>query len=530
MIARESLTANMENYWEQANGHAQPPHPVKFESETASAFPYCSEPGLNFSATNYSEDDADFAAGRRGKASRQDPLSHRIIEKRRRDRMNACLADLSRLIPSQYMRKGRGRVEKTEIIEMAIRHLKNLQTQEVLREATYAEHYRSGYNDCVSEAAKFLLRERDEELYYKMITHLRDHMAEAMKGEYFKTRCNGEMINAGNSPTSSAYHHPNPPLSQLREMLTTSVSDVEHNSDDHHDVKDLSFRTGGAQQAPIVGSSTNVTNGTSSNANNNNNIHHMDTSDYDSTRSPTTSSGTTSTTSIRMTTANINHHLSNLSPPHAHENVLQSTRMRKLSENSTDIEHCNNNYKFKNYIQQRFTHETYHSEESMQSNQCATEHLHDKKSSLSPINEPSTKLNGVHHDIKNEVLASNSPSPAHQQQQPAAHMATARNGKIPNGAINGSLNSNNQIVSHHSIPIPVFACHTQGFYVPLNVDYDLLIPFLGGMDLLSKSYAHLPPLHPISINVNYTPALIKNAIASANFIKPKVENGIINGW
>jgi hypothetical protein len=81
------------------------------------------------------------------------------------------------------MRKGRGRVEKTEIIEMAIRHLKNLQTQEVLREATYAEHYRSGYNDCVSEAAKFLLRERDEELYYKMITHLRDHMPEPMKGK-----------------------------------------------------------------------------------------------------------------------------------------------------------------------------------------------------------------------------------------------------------------------------------------------------------------------------------------------------------
>lgn len=81
------------------------------------------------------------------------------------------------------MRKGRGRVEKTEIIEMAIRHLKNLQTQEVLREATYGDHYRSGYNDCVTEAAKFLLRERDEELYYKMITHLREHMSEAMKGE-----------------------------------------------------------------------------------------------------------------------------------------------------------------------------------------------------------------------------------------------------------------------------------------------------------------------------------------------------------
>lgn len=54
-------------------------------------------------------------------------MSHRIIEKRRRDRMNNCLADLSRLIPPEYLKKGRGRVEKTEIIEMAIRHLKYLQ-------------------------------------------------------------------------------------------------------------------------------------------------------------------------------------------------------------------------------------------------------------------------------------------------------------------------------------------------------------------------------------------------------------------
>jgi hypothetical protein len=306
-------------------------------------------------------------------------------------------------------------------------------------------------------------------------------------------------------------------------MLTTSASDAEHNSDDHHDVKDLSFRSsnGGSQQqqTPIVGSSTSASN----------NIHHMDTSDYDSTRSPTTSTGTTSTTSTRMTTANINHHLGNLSPPHAHESGV--TRMRKLSETSTDVEHCNNNYKFKNYIQQRFTHETYHSEESMQSNQCENEK---KTTAASPVSD-SAKMNGVHHDIKNEVLVSNSPSPAHshlqqQQQPPAAHMNATRNGKLPNGAINGSLNGNNQLISHHSIPIPVFACHTQGFYVPLNVDYDLLIPFLGGMDLLSKSFAHMPPLHPISINVNYSSALIKNAIASANFIKPKVENGIINGW
>lgn len=348
---------------------------------------------------------------------------------------------------------------------------------------------------------------------------LLNRLLHSLLGEYFKSRCNGEMIGSG-SPSS--YHHANPPLSQLREMLTTSASEAEHNSDDHHDVKDLSFRSN-PPQAPSI-SSTGVVPS--------NNIHHMDTSDYDSTRSPTTSTGTTSTTSTRMTTANINHHLGNLSPPHAHENGLRAVRMRKLSETSTDVEHCNNNYKFKNYIQQRFTHENYLSEESMQSNQCSTEQEkehHDKKSTppTPPAGDSTTKLNGIHHEIiKNEILIVNSPSPAHQQ---PVH-ATQRNGKIPNGTTNGNVNGSQAIIPHNSIPIPVFACHTQGFYVPLNVDYDLLIPFLGGMDLLSKNYVHLPPLHPISINVNYTPALIKNAIASANFIKPKVENGILNGW
>lgn len=41
--------------------------------------------------------------------------------------MNNCLADLSRLLPVAYMKKGRGRIEKTEIIEMTIKHMKHLQ-------------------------------------------------------------------------------------------------------------------------------------------------------------------------------------------------------------------------------------------------------------------------------------------------------------------------------------------------------------------------------------------------------------------
>ena len=58
-------------------------------------------------------------------ASKKDPKSHRMIEKRRRDRMNACLRELLELTPHENTDTQR-RIEKTEIIEMAIRHIRHL--------------------------------------------------------------------------------------------------------------------------------------------------------------------------------------------------------------------------------------------------------------------------------------------------------------------------------------------------------------------------------------------------------------------
>ena len=54
-------------------------------------------------------------------------MSHRVIEKRRRDRMNTYLGDLSKLIPSRFLKKPKGRVEKMEIIQMAIKYINQLQ-------------------------------------------------------------------------------------------------------------------------------------------------------------------------------------------------------------------------------------------------------------------------------------------------------------------------------------------------------------------------------------------------------------------
>ena len=132
----------------------------------------------------------------------QDPLSHRIIEKRRRDRMNNCLADLSRLIPSSYLKKGRGRIEKTEIIEMAIKHMKHLQkhpcnkpegcemAQEIetgLSKTNSVESFRVGYHECLTESMHFLVEK--EGLYsgnsfcVRLMAHLQKHYERLGRGK-----------------------------------------------------------------------------------------------------------------------------------------------------------------------------------------------------------------------------------------------------------------------------------------------------------------------------------------------------------
>ena len=116
--------------------------------------------------------------------------------------MNNCLADLSRLIPSSYLKKGRGRIEKTEIIEMAIKHIKHLQhhpctkqdgcelAQEIetgLSKASSVESFRVGYHECLTETMHFLVEK--EGLYsgssfcVRLRAHLQKHFDKLGRGE-----------------------------------------------------------------------------------------------------------------------------------------------------------------------------------------------------------------------------------------------------------------------------------------------------------------------------------------------------------
>ncbi|XP_045165251.1 uncharacterized protein LOC123529109 [Mercenaria mercenaria] len=141
------------------------------------------ERSLNFSTSP--GDEFDLAFVKKPKTIR-DPMSHRIIEKRRRDRMNNCLADLSRLIPTNYLKQGQGRIEKTEIIEMAIRHIKNLTNianKQGGLKSSLPDRF-LGFKECQDEVMRFLVEVEGWDAHDQLCSRMMSHLEQA--GEKFR--------------------------------------------------------------------------------------------------------------------------------------------------------------------------------------------------------------------------------------------------------------------------------------------------------------------------------------------------------
>ncbi|BET02447.1 Hairy Orange [Nesidiocoris tenuis] len=263
----------MESYWEDSTL----PGPVKFENHH-----------MGYTNSNNSEDDEYGFHGSKKKLTR-DPLSHRIIEKRRRDRMNSCLADLSRLIPHEYMKKGRGRVEKTEIIEMAIRRIKHLMSHPPCQEAEcrvddvdasgppsigeplpigpptphhhqsamrngdqspepLAESYRLGFAECLNETIHFLVQAEGlmvaDPLCSRLRSHLSNHCDTILQNESLRSRlcCPNGLSDEKPAPNSRT---PPPPPAHLGNSLPQQEV-PEHTTDPSRHLHDLSYSTGGS--------------------------------------------------------------------------------------------------------------------------------------------------------------------------------------------------------------------------------------------------------------------------------------------
>uniref|UniRef100_A0ABD2XDT1 BHLH domain-containing protein n=3 Tax=Trichogramma kaykai TaxID=54128 RepID=A0ABD2XDT1_9HYME len=469
-----------------------------------------SDPALNFATA--SEDDEIYS---KKKVSRQDPMSHRIIEKRRRDRMNNCLADLSRLIPQEYLKKGRGRVEKTEIIEMSIRYMKYLTgvINDLKRQTGISavgshhnddsvdsspprsppvvpagisgnlaqEQYRHGYQDCLQEVVHYVEEEAHmprETVFSSLVQHLQQH--------YDKTISMRDI---------HGYHQPAEPtllhsfsgiasqFGQSRLQDTVQMSNYLNNANNNNNNNNSSINNNNSNAANNNNSQPQNLTQNGSSSNNNSSLHQnhnssdrcssSGVSSYDSSEPLTIvarpggafqpphsddsnhSSGSTSGGSHHH-----HHHHHNMSPPPAHHNYNSSLNNNNNNNNNNHHEcpraaaaAAASSYKLKNSIMQRFT---------------ADQSSGVIKTSPSP---PPTPQLATCNQSSNGIVAPEAKHHPHQHHQHQAQPA---------------------------LLVPAFALHNAGYYVPLTLDTDCVREKMALQEIDAA-----PVFHPVNIPVRF---------------------------
>ncbi len=109
-----------------------------------------------------------------------------IIEKRRRDRINLSLNELKKLVPTALEKSGSAKLEKAEILQMTVDHLKILQTTggksgggdlggyDPQRFAM--DYHNFGFRECAAEVARYLSSveglDAQDPLKLRLMSHL----------------------------------------------------------------------------------------------------------------------------------------------------------------------------------------------------------------------------------------------------------------------------------------------------------------------------------------------------------------------
>ncbi|KAM9840321.1 hairy/enhancer-of-split related with YRPW motif protein 2-like [Aulostomus maculatus] len=103
-----------------------------------------------------------------------------IIEKRRRDRINNSLSELRRLVPTALEKQGSAKLEKAEILQMTVDHLKFLQAARGKgyfdAHALALDFLSLGFRECVMEVSRYLSTveglDSGDSLYSRLLSHL----------------------------------------------------------------------------------------------------------------------------------------------------------------------------------------------------------------------------------------------------------------------------------------------------------------------------------------------------------------------
>ncbi|XP_021939305.1 hairy/enhancer-of-split related with YRPW motif protein, partial [Zootermopsis nevadensis] len=104
-----------------------------------------------------------------------------IIEKRRRDRINTSLTELRRLVPTAFEKQGSAKLEKAEILQMTVDHLKMLHAKGMDALAydphKFAMDYQHiGFRECAAEVARYLVTVEGMDIQDPLRLRLMSHL------------------------------------------------------------------------------------------------------------------------------------------------------------------------------------------------------------------------------------------------------------------------------------------------------------------------------------------------------------------
>ncbi|XP_043934933.1 transcription factor HES-2-like [Protopterus annectens] len=108
-----------------------------------------------------------------------------LIEKKRRARMNECLNQLKNILLERQGKENiaRSRMDKADILEMAVKHIREMKDAGSHSARPVAEEFHTGYMHCLSYISSYLSfqKEQDGIIQSRLIQHLEGAIASAIQ-------------------------------------------------------------------------------------------------------------------------------------------------------------------------------------------------------------------------------------------------------------------------------------------------------------------------------------------------------------
>ncbi|XP_054716111.1 transcription factor HES-1-A-like [Uloborus diversus] len=143
------------------------------------------------------------------KASENRRATKPIMEKRRRARINQCLSELKTLIldalnkdPSRH-----SKLEKADILEMTVRHLQNIQRQQmaaaISTDSSVLNKFKAGFNECATEVSRYVSRIEgvDPALRQRLLSHLSNCLTTMNTASQFQQQQTSNISFGGSFPS-----------------------------------------------------------------------------------------------------------------------------------------------------------------------------------------------------------------------------------------------------------------------------------------------------------------------------------------